>query len=314
MRNHWISALVGAALVLVAAAAASAEDFLRPINLQKGSVVEFHITRSGTKTTGGRTTGEGVVMTFRYRMTLQPNADGYRARIALVGLDLPPGLSPQEQAATRQSAEMTSGLEFQATGDLFPIELIDWRTQVDRLIAALAGMTGTPANDPALAATRELYLRMSPQEAAASLLQDWALPTLPQNMALNVGKPVQLGQPAQAGGVRVNEIMELKSVDRPAARAIIEYHSAIDPDSVRTLLAQTLQRLSDALPPASRPPAGDLAALKIEQSTDCRSEMDTVSGLSAKTDCTRRISAVDAAMKPEGRVDRWVITQRLVAP
>ena len=44
MRNHWISALVGAALVLVAAAAASAEDFLRPINLQKGSVVEFHIT------------------------------------------------------------------------------------------------------------------------------------------------------------------------------------------------------------------------------------------------------------------------------
>jgi hypothetical protein len=94
----------------------------------------------------------------------------------------------------------------------------------------------------------------------------------------------------------------------------VRSREALDPASANALVRALLARFAEASPNTPPPSEAQLASMKLERTTECRYEMDTGTGLAAKTDCTSTIGAIDEAMKPAIRTDRWVITQTLKTP
>lgn len=311
--NRISCAALGVAFTLAAVTAAKAEDFEVPFDLPTGAVIHLDIAKTGERERAG--TSVKVAMSMRYRQAVISTEEGYRIDQSLVEAKLPP--EAQDAAGLLATA---AKIVFDADADLSPLRIRDQAALIDTLIKGMGELVG--ANAPkteieALSAqVKQLLGSMTPEAAAGAFLKEQALLAAPQMMMLDLRKPlggdIEVPNPfGGAGTLTRTQSYELKSLDKKAGKAVIEFKDALDPDSVKALIGPMMARLA---PDAPRPTEAELAAFKIEQTTACRYEMDLKTGLTAKADCTLIRSALDDNGKMDRRVETIVMTQRLELP
>ncbi len=306
-----------AGAVLAPSGGAIAKDFSSAIVLPKNSVINYSVEHTLSKTAPGSNAVGSVTATVHYRLTIDPNDKGYLVRIAFVSADLPPGGTPEARARLQQGMAVLSGVQFQAANDLSPTEIIDWCTQVGRVVDSLADTMGLKRDDPTMTATRNLYLAMTPEQATNALLPEWVFPSIVQDVELDLGPAVtaQNTQIVEGGAqLKTTESVQLKSVDTAASKAMVAYHSGIDPSSANALARATVQSMQAQVTDFPKFTEAQLASLKIEQATDCAYEMDLRSGLATRSDCTKTVTSLDEKGASQRQTDHWIITQDLVKP
>lgn len=300
-------ALVAAGMAVSAAAAA---DFETPVTLPPGSQIDVSVAR----TRSGSRIPEPMTITFRYRQDIRPAGEGYLVRQRLTGIDYPPGLADAEKAQVAAATAPVADLSYDADESLTPLRINDWQQMVARL-----GASGTDERSRSAAASvQQLYGRMTPEQAARSLLREQQFPAAPQGTSLELRKPLseatQMASPLGGGPIDGVYTIELESLDKAHNRAVIRIRSTLDSASVTRNVGAWLRAMGEAMPSAPKPTPEQIAAIRIDRSVDCRHEMDLVTGLALVSDCTQTVSGTDQGLKPLSQVDRWVITQAVVRP
>ncbi|MEI7932105.1 MAG: hypothetical protein WCI21_03500 [Alphaproteobacteria bacterium] len=316
MMKRWnAAALVLAGLL--AAGPALAADYGATVNLPTGTIMKFTIQRSRTVTRAGIARVPLATATFHYRLKIDPNRYGYKVGVTFESMDPIPGMTPEEAASLQKGAAYITGLEFQAGDDLAPAEIIDWASKADGVVGLVADMTGVKRDNPAFEALRNNFKAMSGQAAAEALLKEWTFPAMVQNLEIDLG-PASTAEDTQSAGnglkIKMVQSVQLKSIDRLAGRAVIEFHNGVDPGSANALARTTIEAGQAANPNYPTYTPAQLAVMKIEQSTDCTFEMDTRTGLARKSDCSESHSSIDQLGIVQRQVDHWIITQELAAP
>jgi hypothetical protein len=157
---------------------------------------------------------------------------------------------------------------------------------------------------------------MSPEMAAQTLMREQQMSASMQNAELELGLTLNDTQdvPNPLGGPPISSThsTRLESLDKAAGRAVITTRQALDPESASASVKQVVEALAKQArgDEAKLPPAD----FKIERTFECRSTMDIATGLALDTDCTQTVTTLDEALAAVKQVDRWVITQKLVAP
>ena len=140
---------------------------------------------------------------------------------------------------------------------------------------------------------------------------------VPQNALLDLGAPrsgtSQSLNPLGGGPIKNNMSVELESINRSGKTATIHYRRVLDPESASRSVRESLLSLADRLPPGTRRPSPEeLADVKLENTLDCRYQMDMKTGLAVQTECLSMVSNIDRSLQRTSRTDRWLITQRLI--
>jgi hypothetical protein len=293
------------------AAAATAADFETPVTLPPGSQLEVTVahTRSGTRTREPTTT------TVHYRHEIDPRGEGYVVRLRLMGIDDPPGISEYAKAKRAEvlNASPASNLSYDADKALKPLRVNDWPQVIAR--AQRVPLGNDKASRGMAAIARRIIGDMSPEQAAGFLLREQQLPAAAQGVLLDLRRPVseprRMTSPlgGLADGVYT---MELESLDKAKNRAVIRISSRMDSASAMRDLESWVRAWEKATPDAPKPTPERIAAIKVERSTECRYEMDLVTGLAVTSDCTETELGPDGDLGQFTRAERWVITQAVV--
>ncbi len=299
--------LLAAAFAVVLGPQGWASEYDAPINLPRGAKIDFTVQRS--RSVGGMPAP--LTMTFRYRQELTPTKDGYRVRQRMTGMDIPPEITGDERAQVEQTAAVAADLSYLADADLTPLRIEGWQGMIDRMSALIGGKDGRLR-----AAARQSLGSMTPEAAADTLMQEQTMAAAAQYTQLDLGKPLsdalQLPNPLGGSPIEATYSIQLESLDRAAGRAVIVTRQALDLEAASRGLKQATEILVRRAAQEGRTLLGPPSDFRIERTRDCRSIMDTVTGLALNTDCTQTIKTLDAQMQPDTQVDRWVITQALV--
>ena len=134
-----------------------------------------------------------------------------------------------------------------------------------------------------------------------------------QGLALDLRTPViidmQAANPITNVPVKAKLSFTLEVMDQAAHSGAIRVTQTLDPESASQSARQMLQAMAARATPGR--PAPPLNDLKVENTLDCRAQIDTVSGLAARTECVSTTTAIDQSLRPGTRIDRWVMTQAL---
>ena len=307
------SGVCAAALACVLAAPAMAADFEVPIDLPTGSVIHLDLVKDGEQERNGQSMK--LSMKFVYRQDIVATDEGYTISQTLVESQLPP--EAREVAGLMTAV---SKIKFDAGEDLSPVRIRDQAGLVKTIVDSVVKLAGAEApdaqRDALKAQMNQLYGSLSPEAAASAFLKEQTLLSAPQMLSLDLGKPLggEMEVPNPLGGAQPilrTQVYELKSVDKAAGRAVIEMRDELDSESLKAMIGPMLAQLAPTAPKLTE---AEIAAIKIEQKTACRWEMDLKTGLTAKADCTITRSAVDDDGKPNRRVEHIVMTQRLERP
>lgn len=134
-----------------------------------------------------------------------------------------------------------------------------------------------------------------------------------QGLALDLHTPViidmQAANPITNAPVKAKLSFTLETMDQAAHSGAIRVTQTLDPESASQSARQMLQAMAARATPGR--PAPPLNDLKVENTLDCRAQIDIVSGLAARTECVSTTTAIDQSLRPGTRIDRWVMTQAL---
>lgn len=300
-----------ACLVLASGLPVLAEDYEAPLTLPPNAGIELTIARSASGYGAGDMAGK--VITFRYRQDIAPAGDGYRVHQQRTGTDFPDGMDAAERARLERALASTDDVTYEADGSLTPMRIRDWQAYVESM---MKGAAADAKDEAAIQATRASFRRLTPEQGA-SLLREQGMVAVPQNAVLNLGAPrsgtSQSLNPLGGGPIQNSMSVELESIDRSGKTATIHYRRILDPESASRSVRESLLSLADRLPPGTRRPSPEeLADFKLENTLDCRYQMDMKTGLAVQTECISTVSNIDRSLQRTSRADRWVITQRLV--
>lgn len=132
-----------------------------------------------------------------------------------------------------------------------PLVISDWDGLRQRIFQAVREMTpeGERTDEwlRATQATERMFNSMNPTTAAQQLLPDISIISLCQHTGLTIGEPLRsetqtanvLGGPP----IQTSVSFELRSVDRQAGTANIEFTSSLDPASVTASMRETMERV-----------------------------------------------------------------------
>lgn len=290
-----------------------AADYETALKLPSAAKMEFTIARSRSGQGTGVMAGKTVI--FRYRQDIAPLNAGYRVHQVLTGTDAPDDLDPVAQAVLQKAAAETGDLTYETDDALTPVRILNWQAYINSVLAAaVKGPAGQ--GNMALEDTRKTFQGMTPEQGA-SLLKEQGMAAVPQNAVLNLTEPnratSEVRNPLGGGPIVTNQSLELESVDKDRKQAVIHYRQELDPESASRSTREVLLALTAHQPTGMRKPTPeDLAHLKIENTLDCRYQMDLETGLATRTECVSVTSGVDEKMAPQSRTDRWIITQRIL--
>lgn len=304
MRPGFVSAI---ALGLSALSTpAAAQDFAVFIDLPKGATMDLVIEKTKGETRDGRTQPP-VTATFRYRQTVTPQGDGYRVQQVMTGSVFPAG----HESSGDESRMLAAATEVAYVTDeaLAPMSVLDWPATVDRMLN-LVGKAEPGGSQTANDQARKMVLDMGPELGAEFLLKEQNLLAMPQMLGIDLGDPVEQQQqvPNPLGGPPIDSTfrVELVSVDKPLARAVIRSTQTLDPKSAR----RSIEALMATLPVAKAgTPTNDI---HIERTTVCVYDMDMRTGLTAKVACDMKAMFGGDGETIE-RTERTVVTQTLVS-
>lgn len=258
----------------------------------------------------------GKSLSFHYRQDIAPAGSGYRVHQILTGMELPDSLGAAARAGLEQATAFSRDTVYDADASLTPVRIVGWQDQVAAIIQMMTKLLGPTADKRAIEAVRQQFSGLTPEQAS-SMLKEQNMVAVVQGLALDLNVPiaadVQMSNPLGGGAIKGKVSFVLESLDTAGHNATIHMHQELDPESLSRTTRQVVAALAAGMPSGKpKPTQADLAALKIENTLDCRGQVDTVTGLARTVTCVSTVTGADKSLKPSTRIDRWVITQGLV--
>ena len=183
LRKGWITACLLAGL----APQTWAADYETPLQLPAGAKIEFTVARGrsgpGTAILAGKT------ITLHYRQNITPEKTGYRVHQILTGTEVPAGIDPSSRAAFERTMSAVRDYIYETDDALTPVKILNWQSYIDSVVQATATLLGPGKDIKALYAMGKTIQTMTPEQGAASFLEEQNMVAIPQNTALNLKKP-----------------------------------------------------------------------------------------------------------------------------
>jgi hypothetical protein len=290
--------------IAMAAGAAHAADFDVPLTLPPNARINLAIARSGSAL-------PGMTLTFRYREQVSVVPGGYRLHQTLSGMDLPRILDSASRTMIENMTRLTGDIVLKTDQTMKPVRVENWQDQRDAMTGLVRKAQVSQQIRDALESGRQSIARLTPEQAA-SLFRELGMAAAVQGAALSLNRPIltasRVANPLGGEPIKANIAILLEKVDPDRHMAAIHLHQELDPDdadrAARAILQAVVARKSGTGQAA-------LAKLKVENTLDCRYQMDMQTGLASRSECTSITTAVDATLTPRAQTDRWVITQAL---
>src|SRR6185312_455761 len=230
-RHIFVSALV---FISAPAGLGYAKDYDAPVVLPDRAVVVMTFTRRGSGEGLGDAAGKGLI--FQYRQGITRTQEGYQVHQTLVQTDFPPEISPATKSMIEQGAEFSRDIVYDADEALTPVRIPDWEKRAASMVQTMERLMGpSPQAGTAIAAMRQRFLGMTPEQGAA-LLKEQNLVALAQGLTLDLNQPVsidtQMDNPLGGSPIKATLTVSLESWDKSENEARIHIHQELDPESL----------------------------------------------------------------------------------
>ncbi|MFT4252736.1 MAG: hypothetical protein QM608_09645 [Caulobacter sp.] len=305
---------------LLIALAAAAATFSAPLDLPKTAQVEMVVVKSREDVRDGKP-GAPVSGKTVYAKTIEAQGDGYRVTLKPLSTELPKVGSAQDQAKVQAALAGLASRTYVYTADdsLAPVAIEDWPTVVAEMTKAFQAMAGDDPNAAkAMNAAMGLFSRMTPEQAAATMLKEDSLLTVPVNMELEVGKPLayddQIASPFGGAPIKAKGAVSVEKIDEARGVGVVRWSRTLDPESTTAMIAKVIETMATQMGPDAQKPEvkAMFAKMKFENTSGCLYEIDLKSGLPLKADCESTTAVTDPSSgQLNGRTERWAITQTL---
>lgn len=277
-----------------------------PVRLKDGATWMISVEH-GRKTDRADKTEAWSVTTVS-RVTWKAGAKG-AGRLTVTPVSTTPGAgSPPEIAA---AATLETPVVVEVDEALTPgrvLNMAELRTSFAAMLKAMDAPANSSSPLPAL----------TDASIMAMATQDLARLALVQGSDLEVGKEVKYEDdvPNPLGGPPIHSLgaFRLESLDRKAARAVIDWRQEFDPQSASRAVVAFVERMMASAPPDKAAEArAVLSTMKLERRDYCRYDVDLRSGLVARVECAADVIS-GAGAQIARRNDTWTITQTLPEP
>jgi len=317
MIDRVMIGLAAGAAALCVASAAAAKDYDVPVRPPAGSVIRFVLDEDS----------DGVAKTATFEMRPTATPGGYRVALKLISLKLPPGLDDAVHLREIARKSMISDVTFDADRTMKPLRLNLGGDFTSRLVTIYEAETHETLPPEARAMVGQimgpLAQGLTPEAGAQSMLEHFQLVADAQGVALDLGKPttvqVMMPNPLAPTPLKVGRTFALKSVDAAAGRASVSMREVIDPNALGTFSREAAGGIGNALGKATgqrhvgAKTRQALRGINATVVTACDYQMDLATGLAAKADCQRTSTISFGTAPPQTKIERFAITQALVA-
>lgn len=280
---------------------ASAEPL--PVRLKDGANWTLTVVHERETERGGARQTASLTSTSRL---VWKDGKGGPDTLTITPVSVSPG---QGVAAGAESlARFQIPLVLEVDADLSPIRVVNMtelRASLDKMMQqvnpeAAAGMSG-------------LLKSLSDDSLMAMATQDLGRLALVQNSDMPLGDEQvyddELPNPLGGSPIAAKGAVRLESFEPTSRRAVVTWRQAFDPTSAARSVAEAAPKLAAALSPERKTDLQTfMNGVSLERDDRCRYEIDTVSGLVARAECSSVIVAGvpgDAAR----RTDRWTYSQ-----
>lgn len=279
---------------LLAAAPAVAEPVDLPVNVADGA--SWTITTLRVRTTDQEGAPTEIRSESRSRATFRADREG--GRLILTPMD---GASSADLGTGLRAEGLDFPLEFDVDEAMTPTRMRNWPQLRDAVLAFFVKQSSEGRfADP----VKEMYRRMTPEDAPNLFTPHLALLGLGQGLALEVGQPHtyegEVPNPLGGPSIKSRGSLAIQAHDPKAGRASVVWTQTLDPAS----LAASLREIGKTMQ------AGAADDLNVAREERCRFEIDVPTGLAIRTECASEIMLTIQG-KSGRRTDRWTITQTL---